>query len=101
MKKAGVHIAGGGDAKYLSTVFLLTPHGLHSTFLLQILYSTILVGLLMIVNNTIKNFHEIVSLIRGNNWRLVGQFYGKKFSYAPVILLAWMGIGWLYKNTMY
>ncbi|MBF0311834.1 MAG: hypothetical protein HQK50_04280 [Oligoflexia bacterium] len=91
-----IRIAGAGDVKFLSTFFLLIPLHLHLEMTELILISTIVVALLLILKNTIKNSTLIVTIIKERQWLLLQGIYGTKFSYSPVILLAWV---WLWIKT--
>jgi len=85
---------GGGDSKYLASFYLLVPHSFQETVYLYLLYTTVIVGSSLLLFNAIKNFDNIVVLIRIGDVRGIKKIFGKKFTYAPVIFIAWMWFGW-------
>lgn len=89
-----MNIMGGGDSKYLSSLYLLIPLGFQETALLYLLYTTVIVGSSLLLFNTLKNFDKIVLLVRIGDVKGIKKIFGKKFTYAPVIFIAWMWFGW-------
>ncbi len=89
-----MNIMGGGDSKYLASFYLLVPHSFQETVFLYLLYTTVIVGSSLLLFNAIKNFDNIVVLIRIGDVRGIKKIFGKKFTYAPVIFIAWMWFGW-------
>lgn len=87
-------IMGGGDSKYLSSMFLLVPVEYQDTTFVYLLYTTIIVGSTLIVFNILKNFDKIVFMARTYDVGGIKKIFGKKFTYAPVIFIAWMWFGW-------
>ncbi|MDC1173765.1 hypothetical protein OAT67_00085 [Bacteriovoracaceae bacterium] len=86
-------IMGAGDSKYLFSFFFLIPNGYQEDFFVILAYSTVIVGFSLLIMNTIKNFDIIISAIRWKNLRYIKEAYGTKFSYAPVIAVAWIWFG--------
>ena len=89
-----MNIMGGGDSKYLSSLYLLVPVAHQETTFIYLLYSTILVGSTLLLFNTLKNFDTIVFYFKTKDIAGVKRIFGKKFTYAPVIFIAWMWFGW-------
>lgn len=89
-----MNIMGGGDSKYLSSLYLLIPLGFQEMALLYLLYTTVIIGSSLLLFNTLKNFDKIVLLIRIGDVKGIKKIFGKKFTYAPVIFIAWMWFGW-------
>lgn len=89
-----LNIMGGGDSKFLSTFFLVVPHVLHDLMFESLLLSTIVIAGFLFITNMIKNYKKIFHNLRMKNLKEVKSFFGTKFSYAPVILLAWLWLGW-------
>jgi prepilin peptidase CpaA len=89
-----LNIMGGGDSKYLSALYLLIPVELQETTFLYLLYSTILVGSTLLLFNTLKNLDYIIVLYRMRDISNIKRIYGQRFTYAPVIFIAWMWFGW-------
>lgn len=89
-----IKIMGAGDAKYLFTLFLLIPVQCQNEILMFLLYTTITVGLVLLLMNIIKNFDIIyMSLITGD-LDFIKRIFGKKFTYSPVIFVSWIWYGW-------
>ena len=87
-------IMGGGDSKYLSSLYLLIPLRFQEIVFLYLLYTTVIVGSSLLLFNALKNFDRIVLLARSSDVKGVKRIFGKKFTYAPVIFIAWMWFGW-------
>ena len=89
-----LNIMGGGDSKYLASFFLLVPLGFQETVLVYLLYTTVIVGSSLLLFNALQNFDKLVVLIRIGDIQGIKKVFGKKFTYAPVIFIAWMWFGW-------
>lgn len=89
-----LRIMGGGDTKYLFTFFLLIPMALQAKALVILLLSTVLIGGFLFLTNLGKNHEKIVGYIKRGYIKGIKECFGTKFSFAPVILLAWMWLGW-------
>jgi prepilin peptidase CpaA len=89
-----MNIMGGGDSKYLSSLYLLVPVGFQDTVFLYLLYTTVIVGSSLLLFNALKNLDEIVLMMKVGDIIGIKKIFGKKFTYAPVIFIAWMWFGW-------
>jgi prepilin peptidase CpaA len=89
-----MNIMGGGDSKYLSSLYLLIPLGVQEIAFLYLLYATIIVGSSLLLFNTLKNLDKIILLMKVADVKGIKKIFGKKFTYAPVIFIAWMWFGW-------
>lgn len=89
-----LRIMGGGDSKFLFSFFLIIPEYFHEVFFLNLIYATIVVGVLMIIFNTTKNFDKLKLAYQYKNLRYIRDVYGTKFTYAPIIALSWILFGW-------
>ena len=94
-------IMGGGDTKYLFSLFLLVPLNLHEKVFYYLLISTVIIGGFLLIQNTLKNFKPIWRAILDGNTRQVKSFFGTKFSYAPVILVTWIWIGFTIREKLF
>lgn len=88
-----LRIMGGGDSKFLSTFFLLVPFNLQDKVFFNLLIVTIVIGLVMLIYNTVKNWTKILASIKASDVQGVKSCFGTKFPYAPVILFTWVTIG--------
>ena len=89
-----IKIMGGGDAKFLASLFLLVPNYLQDKFLLLLLYSTVFVGLTMFMYNCYSSRDVLKRAWSERNILLIKGVFGTRFTYAPVILIAWIWLGW-------
>jgi prepilin peptidase CpaA len=89
-----IKIMGAGDSKYLFSFFLLIPASLHEVTLQYLLLSTVLIGVFMLINNIFKNFDKIILSLKNKDRAGLRGCFGTKFSYAPVILVTWIMMGW-------
>lgn len=94
-------IMGGGDTKFLFSLFLLVPLNLHERVFYYLLISTVIIGGFLLIQNTLKNFKPILRAILDGNTQQVKSFYGTKFSYAPVILITWIWIGFTIRDKLF
>jgi len=94
-------IMGAGDSKYLVSLFILIPVNMQETALMCLLYTTIIIGGSHFIVNSIKNFDKIKEALREKKFDLLKGAYGKKFSFAPVILISWIWFGWKNKNLIF
>lgn len=93
-------VMGGGDAKYLSTSALLVPYGVMWTYLEYLFMSTFLFASFFFLKNLVINRKDISSYLRSFYLKGVKSFFGTKFAYAPVILVAWIFLGIKYFNLI-
>jgi prepilin peptidase CpaA len=89
-----MNIMGGGDSKYLSSLYLLVPLEMQESVFTYLLYATILVGSTLLLFNLLKNLDIIILHFRMRDIAGIKRIFGKKFTYAPVIFIAWMWFGW-------
>ncbi len=86
-------IMGGGDSKFLVSIYLLLPVAFHEDFLFSLLYVTTLVGSAQFLYNTFIGRRLIFEFFRHREVSYLKQCYGKKFPFAPIILLSWIIFG--------
>lgn len=89
-----LNIMGGGDSKYLSSLYLLVPLEHQEVTFVYLLYATILVGSTLLLFNILKNLDIIIHHFKMRDIAGIKRIFGKKFTYAPVIFIAWMWFGW-------
>ena len=89
-----MNIMGGGDSKYLSSLYLLVPLDLQETVFIYLLYATVLVGSTLLLFNLLKNLDIIIIHFKMKDIAGIKKIFGTKFTYAPVIFIAWMWFGW-------
>jgi len=86
-------VMGGGDSKFMFSFFLTVPQGYHEGFFWFLLYSTTIIGLFMFFTNTAAHFKSIINCIKLKQYKEMRKFFGSKFAFAPVILIAWLWLG--------
>lgn len=87
-------IMGGGDSKFLSTYFLLIPLSSQDDAFYFLIISTIFIGLSVFMFNILKNWKSILDCLKTKNYKLLKQHFGTKFTFAPVIFISWVLLGW-------
>lgn len=85
-------IMGAGDSKYLFSLFLLIPQSFHENFLLKLLSVTVFVGASLLVWRICTRWSEFKLIIITRIGSLK-TFLGGKFTYGPVMMVAWL---WFY-----
>jgi prepilin peptidase CpaA len=88
-----LNIMGAGDSKYLASLFLMVPAQFHLQLFGNIISSTIIVGIILVIMTIIKNFKKLKAYTLSSYWSGIRDTIKSRFSYAPVILLAWMLFG--------
>ncbi|MBT3235453.1 MAG: hypothetical protein HN353_05855 [Bdellovibrionales bacterium] len=94
-------IMGAGDSKYLFSFYLLVPQGLQESAFTCLLYSTITVGSSLFIINAINNMDRLLIAFRLRDIGMVKGVFGKKFAFAPVILLSWVWFGWINLKVLF
>lgn len=86
-------IMGAGDSKYIASLFLLLPVELHMLFFEGLLAATMIVGTIMLSFTVFKKHRELRAFLLAQYWQGFKDIIKSRFSYAPVILLAWIYLG--------
>lgn len=86
-------IMGAGDSKFLASLFLMIPLEQHTLMFEKVLYSTLVVGLVMLTFKIAKDFKKIKAYAFSSYWQGLKESIRSSFSYAPVVLLAWIMLG--------
>ncbi len=86
-------IMGAGDSKFLASLFLLIPLDHQYLVLEKLLYSTVVVGLVMLTFKIARDFNKIKAYAFSTHWQGFKESIRSSFSFAPVILLAWIMLG--------
>jgi prepilin peptidase CpaA len=90
-----LNIMGAGDSKYLFSLFILIPYESQDYMLYTLIYSTVVVGVMSFFINIYQNSKKLKLAFENKNVELIKGIFGKKFTYAPVILLSWIWFGFL------
>lgn len=86
-------IMGAGDSKFLASFFLIVPVQFHLELFENLIYSTIVVGLVTFLIKVLQDFKKIKAYAFTHYWQGLKEMIGSRFSYGPVILLAWLMLG--------
>ncbi len=88
-----LNIMGAGDSKFLASLFLLTPSEYQIIFFEKILVSTIFTGALLLSFSFVRNRKVLIAFMINRHWRGIRDMIKSRFSYAPVISVAWLLLG--------
>lgn len=92
-----LNIMGAGDSKYLASLFLLIPLEHQLIFFEKLVISTISTGAILLVIRIFREGRTIKAYLLSSYWGGIKQILRSRFSYAPVILIAWILFGLSYK----
>ena len=86
-------IMGAGDSKYLASLFLLIPLDRQFLYFEKLVQVTLIVGALLLIKTVLKNMDKIKAYFVSHHWRGFKDLIRSRFSYAPVMFLAWILFG--------
>lgn len=86
-------IMGAGDSKFLASLFLIIPIDQQMVFFEKILLTTMMVGGILLLYRVVRNFHQFKAYVFSRYWSGIKTLIKSRFSYAPVILIAWLLMG--------
>jgi prepilin peptidase CpaA len=89
-----LRIMGGGDSKYLFSFFILIPMSQQDSAFHYLVISTVAIGMSVFIMNLTRNFNQIKQCLEKREFENLKHYFGTKFSFAPVILVTWMLLGW-------
>lgn len=88
-----VNVMGAGDSKFLASLFLVIPPEYHLLFFSKLVISTIVVGICLLLIRIAKNGSTLKAYFVSHYWEGIKLTLKSRFSYAPVIFLAWIILG--------
>lgn len=86
-------IMGAGDSKYLASLFIMLPFHYQQIYLENVLLSTILVGGVLFIAKLVLKYKRIKGYALSWHFKGVIEEIRSRFSYAPVLFLAWLLLG--------
>jgi Flp pilus assembly protein protease CpaA len=86
-------IMGAGDSKLITSLYLLIPLSLHHVMLEKIVISTIVIGFMNFCLKITKDFKSIKAYALSAYWQGLWKKMKSSFSFAPVIMMAWILLG--------
>ncbi len=88
-----LNVMGAGDSKFLASLFLIIPLEFHMPFFEKLIICSIAVGAILFIYRIYKNGSELKSYFMAHYWEGIRKTLKSRFSYAPVIFLAWIILG--------
>lgn len=88
-----MNIMGAGDSKFLASLFLIIPLEYHLMFFEKLVLSTIVTGSCLLLFRIIINGATLRAYYISRYWAGIKQTLKSRFSYAPVICVAWILMG--------
>jgi Flp pilus assembly protein protease CpaA len=86
-------IMGAGDSKFLATLFLCLPLSYHLIYFERLLTATMMVGFILLMTRIFHDPQRFKSYFLSRHWSGIRDMIRSRFSYAPVMLLAWLLLG--------
>ncbi len=86
-------IMGAGDSKFLASLFLVIPLEYHMVLFEKIVFSTLATGSIILFMKIIFHRRTLIAYLLSRHWSGVKNIIKSRFSYAPVITLAWILLG--------
>mgnify|MGYP001562564775 CR=1 FL=1 len=96
-----IKIMGAGDSKFLFSFFLLVPVAYQESALLCLLYSTVAIGGSLFLVNCWMGRRRIIEAWKSSNIAPIRGILGRKFAFAPVILISWIWFGWANRASIF
>jgi prepilin peptidase CpaA len=87
------NVMGAGDSKFLASLFLIIPLNAQSIFLQKLILSTVITGSILLGLRILKNWPMLRAYLLSRHWKGLKEMVGSRFSYAPVIGVAWILLG--------
>lgn len=88
-----MNVMGAGDSKFLASLFLVIPLEFHLPFFEKLVISTLLTGGILFLYRILVNGSKIKAYFLSRSWEGIREALKSRFSYAPVIFLAWIILG--------
>lgn len=88
-----MNIMGAGDSKFLATFFLLVPLELQMVFFEKLIISTLVTGVMFLIFRIVTQGRTLQAYFISRHWSGLKEVVRSRFSYAPVVGLAWILLG--------
>ncbi len=86
-------VMGAGDSKFLASLFLIIPLDHQFLYFEKLVTVTLVVGSLMFIRTIVKNQMKIRAYFHNHHWKGFVELFRSRFSYAPVMFIAWLLLG--------
>ena len=93
-------VMGAGDSKYLFSLFFIVPASSHEEFTVIVLIVTVILAAIQLVIRFSINLGENIRQVMVGDFSFFREVRGSKFSYAPVIFLSWLYLGYANWNLL-
>jgi len=96
-----IRVMGAGDSKFLFSFYIMVPSSFHESAFICLIYSVFLIGGGFFVKNIFVNRQKIYNDVMTKNVVGIKMVFGKKFAFAPVILVSWIWFGIKNKDFLF
>ena len=86
-------IMGAGDSKFLASLFLMIPLEYHMILFEKIILSTLVTGFIILFMKMIFHRKILLAYLLSRHWGGIKEVIKSRFSYAPVLAVAWILLG--------
>jgi len=94
-------IMGGGDSKFMATIFVVIPPAYHEQLAMNLIMTTIVCAGAIFLFNFFRNVKKIKNAVLLNELFLLKGIWGKKFPFAPIISLSVGLLGWQQRSLFF
>lgn len=88
-----INVMGAGDSKFLASLFLVIPPEFHLMFFEKLVLSTVITGATLLMLQILRNGSTLKAYFISRYWAGIKDAIRSRFSYAPVIVVAWILLG--------
>lgn len=88
-----LNVMGAGDSKFLASLFLLIPLEYQLLFFEKLVVSTIITGSILLTFKVISERERLKAYLLSRYWPGIRDTIKSRFSYAPVVTVAWILLG--------
>lgn len=88
-----MNIMGAGDSKYLASLFLIVPLEYQIIFFEKLVLSTVFTGSILLLYKIITQRQKLKAFFISRYWGGIKETIQSRFSYAPVVTVAWILLG--------
>lgn len=88
-----MNVMGAGDSKFLASLFLLIPLEYQLLFFEKLVVSTIITGSILLTIKVISEKERLKAYLLSRYWPGIRDTIKSRFSYAPVVTVAWILLG--------
>jgi prepilin peptidase CpaA len=88
-----LNVMGAGDSKYLASLFLVVPLEYQLLFFEKLVISTIITGTILLAIKIAGERDKLKAYLISRYWMGIKETIQSRFSYAPVVTVAWILLG--------